>query len=491
MNDSLAELQATVAALRTQVESLTARLELMEKVVTVEEEENGRVTRYLECEALVVRDVEDPRWFAIQLGTTKGGGAYLQLNYRSEGNRHLAAVNLQVENNDVPHIQLLGKDCKSRADMWLHEDHGMVGVFRPGEVPAAIMKALPTGGSMAVVQANGRPRATMVHNEEAPTAADGTPRSTSIIALLGAEGGPVLKLTEDEGGGLLRMEKDGASATLIVRDETGSLMLEAKDDATSVLLAAAPGIAKVAAQEGPADDEKASAVLSAGAWGGDVSVRESTGVERVNLSATSGMGRVALMRENKEVGASLFDKEGEFSRLDLYDGKPKPGVTLQANEEFTALNLVSPLDKDLRVMAVAGQAPLVALNEDGKTRASMTVGEGCGLISAYGLNGDEGGSAALMGGPLAGFVQIATADGTRLVEIGGTDHGGSVALNNDLGFQRIVMGVKEECAVLNMNHTGNDGVHVKATPKGGMILLCDKNGYISKGLVAEEIEDEE
>lgn len=64
-------------------------------------------------------------------------------------------------------------------------------------------------------------------------------------------------------------------------------------------------------------------------------------------------------------------------------------------------------------------------------------------------------------------------DGTPLLTIDGTDHGGRIMINNDLGFQRIAMGVYKESAGLQMNHTGSPGVQAVASPQGGLICVCD------------------
>jgi hypothetical protein len=49
-------------------------------------------------------------------------------------------------------------------------------------------------------------------------------------------------------------------------------------------------------------------------------------------------------------------------------------------------------------------------------------------------------------------------------------------INNDLGFQRIAMGVYQEAAGLHLNNTGSIGVQVVATPKGGVVTVSDPEG---------------
>ena len=489
MIDPMLELRVTMDALRAEVETLKSKLALMEEVVTVKREEDGRLSRSLECESLVVRDSVDPRCMAIHMGTNADNGTYLSVHYRGAEHGHKTAIGLVVRETNEPQIQMRGKDWKVRTGMWLDNDHGAVGVFRPGDVPAALMRALPSGGSLAVVQANGRARAALVH-DEAKKVADGSVHSTTQLLLRGEDGVSGLNLLEDEGGALVQMNHGGASATLVTRKEAASLMMEGPEAATSVLMAAANEMARVVVQEGGATEQRASAALSAGSFGGDVSVREPSGTERVNLSAAPGSGRVSLLREDGEAGMSMFDVEGQFSQLEMRGVSAEPCVKLVVSERVAALDLASPLDPSQRVMVGAAETPSLLLAQEGGTRVALSVVEECGMISAYGPGGDKAGLAALSGGPVAGAVTVGSADGTSLVEIGASDHGGRIALNNDLGFQRIVMGVHEESAGMHLNHTGNDGVRVVATPMGGIVALCDAEGTV-RTLLKAETEDED
>ena len=61
MNDALTELQATVTALRAEVDSLKAKLALMEEVITVRTLPDGRHKRSVECETVVVLALTN-RW---------------------------------------------------------------------------------------------------------------------------------------------------------------------------------------------------------------------------------------------------------------------------------------------------------------------------------------------------------------------------------------------------------------------------------------------
>lgn len=490
MNDEPIDLQATVAALRADVESLKAELELMKEAVRVKRGKDGKLRRSVECESVVVRDCVDPRNFAIHMGTTEDVGAFLHMHYRGEEHGDKTAVSLKVTELNEPLIQIRGTDRKMRVGMWLDKDHGTVGVMRPGDVPGAVMRALPKGGSVAVVQANGRPRALMMH-EELPKAEDGSRRSQTELVLLGPKGEGVFHAKQDEGGGILRLKKEDCEAMLVAR-EMASVVLEGPEKASSVLLVATDTMAKVAAQQGAATEEKASAALGAGALGGSVSLREATGTERVNLSATKDAGRVALLRKDGKAGAALFDAEGEYSHLKMRGAGEEPGVTLWSDKEMAALRLHSPQEpvKEVTLMADSA-APSLLATEGGEPRAAIATTDDGGVITAFGPGGEKAGIAAISGGKTAGGMGVGMGDGTRLVEIGGTEYGGRIALNNDLGFQRILMGVFEDSSGLHMNCTGKDGVNALATPHGGMVGVCDAEGKMRKILQPDSLDDAE
>lgn len=90
----------------------------------------------------------------------------------------------------------------------------------------------------------------------------------------------------------------------------------------------------------------------------------------------------------------------------------------------------------------------------------------------------QGGVASLSGGPRSGQLAIAARDGTNLMTLDGTDYGGRLLINNDLGFQRALLGVHEEGALLALNNTGTPGVQAVCTELGGVITLHDPEGEI-------------
>lgn len=483
MNDALTELQSTVAALSAEVAALKSKLALMEEVITVKTLPDGRLTRSVECESVVVRDAEDPRWMAIHMGTNPDLGTFLHMHYLREEQASKTAVSLSVTRENEPMIQLRGTDWKMRAGMWLDKDCGVVGVMRPGDVPAAVMKGMPRGGSMAVVQPSGRPRVAMMHLDASEAGRDD---GRTELALLDAKGKPCLNLMETASGPAIRLHRGEAHAVLLAADDMVGLMVDGPDKKTSAMLVAAPEAAKVAVNQGTSGEDamQAAAELTAGTFGGDLSLHGPDGKERVCLTAQEGGGHLRLLNQKRNPALTLHqaDEKG-IAQLVLHGADEKEErVSLRTTDDVSAVWVGSPHEPGSGHLTLAPQGdPLYALRVKGDTRVGLSVGESCGVVTAYGPGTDaegpnRGGMASICGGPVAGGVVVATADGTHQAELGATDQGGRLLMNNDLGFQRIAMGVHQESAGLHLNHTGSQGVAVVATPIGGVVTVYDEDG---------------
>lgn len=116
-----------------------------------------------------------------------------------------------------------------RAGMWLDKDCGVVGVMRPGDVAAAVMKGVPTGGSVAVVQPSGRPRIAMLHQE--PSDQEGMEGGrTRGLVLLDAKGKPCLNVVELSGGPVIRLNHGEGQALLMAAEDTVGLMVDGPEE---------------------------------------------------------------------------------------------------------------------------------------------------------------------------------------------------------------------------------------------------------------------
>jgi hypothetical protein len=217
----------------------------------------------------------------------------------------------------------------------------------------------------------------------------------------------------------------------------------------------------------------------AGAFGSSVTLNESDGSQRVDLSAIQGTGSLCLKESDAKDAVVLAHHVGNLSSLALNGPSEHEGIRLLATKNLSALNITSPDSKDTDIAAQVGSSgPQILLRQDDMPLVLAGHTEHGGMLAAYGREEVQGGIASLAGGPRSGQLAIAARDGTNLMTLDGTDYGGRLLINNDLGFQRALLGVHEEGAMLALNNTGTPGVQAVCTELGGIITLHDPEGDI-------------
>lgn len=494
MNEEIAQLQETVAALRAELDEVKGRLARIERVVRCGTEEDdleeGGFAAHIECAGLVIRQVKDPRWFAVQLGAIEDGG-FLSVFYQGDTSETACqpAISLHMEDNE-PHIQVRGRDYKPRADTFIAQDCGMTAVFSPGGAPGAIMRAQPAGGSVAVLQPDGKTRGVLMHTEKPLGGGQGGAATDLIFAQ--ADGNTVLKLHADAGGGSVSMGPPGFpnAATMVgIQGLGASMQLRSPDNGPMISLLAAGPAAQIAAMQGGEAGKGVEASLTVHDDHSSLSLHRPNGQKGVDLSTDEVQSNLRFLGADGESAANLYHHSEAGSKFSLSGGSEHGGIRMIAGNDLSNIEVASPDDPDTKVICmVNGDKPMVMLNQEKRLLAMMGESNGSGTICAYGPTAEQAGIACLAGGAVTGSLSLAQADGTQLLTLDGTDHGGRLAINNDLGFQRIVMGVHEEAAGLHLNHTGNRGVDLSATEAGGIVSVCDAAGNVVASL--PEIEEE-
>jgi len=480
MNDELQQLQASLAVMRAELDDTKARLAKIEQVVTFHKGRDGKAeTATIECTGLVVRQWDDRRFFAVHLGSGDNGG-YIHVHYHGEEHGSKTAIGLGIQEDGEPHIQLRGKDCKIRADTFIDKDHDTMAVLAPNHAPGAVMRARPGGGSVSVLQPDGRARAVLIHDEfHKASGSDAVTPATDLIFAT-AQAKTVLKLNANADGGIVCVGRPGQAdaAVIMARDHGATVMLHSPAEKTSVSIAATDGMARIGAHQGLAHDDKAEASLSAGAFGGSARFSDSDGTKRIDLHATGKSGTIGLLDDDDKTAVALSHHAGSHSSLEMSGVAEHDCVRIIANKDLSALHIAAPdsLDTGIITTAPAGKPMMTMMRKNTHPILMLGEGEQGGQISAFGPGPEKAGIASLTGGAVAGCFSVSTTDGTSLLTLDGTDHGGRLMINNDLGFQRIALGVHQESAGLHMNHTGKPGVHAVATPEGGLVCVCDAEG---------------
>lgn len=480
MNEDLQQLQASLAAMRAELDDTKARLAKLETVISFDEGSDGKEEAYIDCADLVVRQRSDRRYLAVHLGSTEIGG-YMDVHYTGEEHAIKTAIRLGIDDDGEPHMQLLGKDWKMRADIFIDKDHGTMAVLAPANAPGAVMRAHPGGGSVAVLQPDGKARAVLIHDEFHKNAGSDEASPSTDLLFATAEANTVLKLHGNAEGGLMCMgHPDQPDAAVIMsRKDGATLMLNSPTNKTSVSLAAMDGMARIAAHEGMAHEKKAEASLVAGAFGGSAELRDCDGRRRVDLHAAARAGRIHLLDDAGKEAVALSHFADSHSSLSMKGVADHDCLHILADKDLVVLRVASPDNADTEfVTSVQPDKAMMFLRRDKQPRLMLGEAEQGGIVCAYGLEPDKAGIATLSGGPVTGSLSLATTDGTAQLTLDGTDHGGRLLINNDLGFQRIAMGVYQESAGLHMNHTGSPGVQAVATPEGGLVAVCDAEGKV-------------
>lgn len=491
MSTTLQELQSALSIVQEELGRVRQRLAELEKVVSIEHDEDGIRRVYLECTDFVLRPAEDQRQIAVHLGTDEGAG-YMQIHYPAPDAIH-AAMHLGFEHDGAPHMQLMGKDAQTRADIFIRDDCGWFAALSDHGRPGALMRAQSDGGSIAVLQSDGQARAVLIHGSSEEADADGQqkPASTNLIFADEARH-TTLKLRADDGGTMLTMGTPGQpdAAVIVARKDGPAILLHSPNEDHSISLMAMNGIAEVCTHESKVPGMGTQASLMAGEFGSSLTLRGIGGQKAVDISALDVASSLTLHDAQGEVRVMLAHHFGSHSAMTLQSVTEEDGFRAIASADVSSMELISPADPETKVLtAVTADKPVTIVQKHNRPIVMLGEGEQGGVICAYGPSAENAGIASLSGGPVAGSLVLATVDGTAQLTLDATDHGGRLLINNDLGFQRIAMGVFQEAAGLHLNNTGSIGVQAVATPKGGIVTVSDPEGRTIATLPENDGED--
>ena len=486
---TLQDLQTALATVQVELNRVKTRLDELEKVVTIENDPEGIRRVYLECTDFVVRPAEDQRYIAVHLGADAEGG-YLHLHYPGTG---IPAVDMGFDSPGEPHIQLKGKDFKSRTDLFIRDNCGCVAVLSDDGKPGALMRAQEDGGSIAVLQEDGQARAVLIHGITELPSPDGQQAapSTNLIFADG-HGHTMLKLRADETGGMLTAGIAGQSdaIALVAREDGPALLMHSPEEDHSVSILAMTGAAEICVHENKIPGTGTQASLTAGEFGSSLCLRGIGGQKSVDISALDVASSLTMHDAQGEVRVMLAHHFGSHSALTLQSLTDEEGLRAIASADVSSIEIISPVDPDTKVLtAVTAEKAVTIVQKHHRPIVMMGEGDQGGIVCAYGPSAESAGIASLSGGPVAGSVVLATVDGTAQLTLDATDHGGRMLINNDLGFQRVAMGVYEEAGGLHLNNTGSTGIQAVATPKGGVVTVSDHDGRPIASLPESEGED--
>ncbi len=487
MSLSLEELQSTLASVQEELQRVRQRLNELERVVSIDTDDDGIRRVYLECNDLVVRPAHDPRWISLNLGAGEDGG-YLHLHYRDEAT---VAAELSLDGAGSPQFVMRGKDFQPRVSIFAQDECGLMAVHADAGRPGAVMRAQPRGGSVAVLQKDGSSRAVLVHDDGEVTE-DGIVKPPATD-LLFADGDlhTTVKLHSDGQGGMLSLGPPGQpdAIALVAREDGPALMLHSPAELHSISMMALDTSAQICVHEGKVPGTGYEAHVATGNSGSNLALRGASNEKAVDISSLDMASSLTLHDRNGETRIMLAHHHDSHSALTLQSTGDEDGFRAIASNEVSSVELMSPRDPETKILqAVTADKPVVILQKQKRPLLLFGEGDQGGIISAYGNGPGQAGIATLSGGPVAGSLLLSTADGTPQLTLDSTDHGGRMLINNDLGFQRVVLGVHQEAGGLYLNNTGSIGVQAVALPNGGVVIVNDSEGGIAASM-PEDIED--
>lgn len=485
MNDDIQQLKDTLAALRAEVDEMKNQLNQISRYVTVDHEDDDGVERvYMECTDFTLRPAHDRRRIAVHVGAGEDG-VYFDMHYPDAEHNVQSAIRLCVDEEGVPHVQVLGRDWKTRADMMIQNDHGILAVLGVDGAPGAVMRAQKGGGSVAVLQPDGRARGVLIHDENMGKAWDGSPCGATELIFARPEGTTVLKLHTNGETSFVAAGIPGQAdgAVLGMGAEGGSLMLHSKGNTNSISMMCGGEIACLKMHPGKVPGDKNGLSLLAGDFGSSIELSDEKGAQRVDISALGGGSGMTLFEKKGQEALALRAVPGSHASLSLKGPSSSEGVHLFASDDTTFLKVTSPDDDTSHISAAVTEgAPSLFLTQGGRPLVMAGRTEHGGVVCAYGSKEAEGGIASLSGGPLGGELAICSNDGTRLMTLHSTDHGGRMLINNDLGLQRVTLAAYDEAGTLVLNNTGSNGLIATVTPEGGQLTLLDPEGQVRRHL---------
>ncbi len=404
-----------------------------------------------------LRDTEGAT--GVQIGINDEGGSIELLDHEE---------NFRVEmgvNQDGGSLSLKGEDEMPRVDLWVHEDQGHICVHTAGGKPRAGLKAMADGGVVNVVNDEGKPRAAIVSGKD-----------LTEMLLLDNSQNICTRLAASALGGVISAQSRGKPlVSLATTNGNGALMVHDINGKTAVTVGNLHG-------------------------DGNVSVYDRNGKDRVQLMVAEDIAWVMVSNKAGENVCAL-NSLNEAGYVEVCDAKGKPRLTLDGesagkftvrdnNDQVAAIvgagesgglvgiydnvgKLAAAMDVEGNMDRPSGRVGVAGI--EGTLRAMMNVdSDGQGVVSV--LNGDGENRAMMSGQKEGGTFHSFGGEDTVLAVLGGTQHGGAITINNDLGISRAAMCVHKDGGQLQLFWAGSPVATLSAQETCGMMYLFDSDG---------------
>ncbi|MDB6172612.1 MAG: hypothetical protein JWL59_1923 [Chthoniobacteraceae bacterium] len=474
-------IEEEVCSLRDELEILKKQIAgLQEFLVLKPADEQGAAALTIHCQSLTVERDDDENNGCAQITFNNNGPAFYLWHEDEEGNSN--SVELDFDSEGFGHICIIGADEQPRLDLAVENGgHGRLGVFSPGGIPCAVVKAMPGGGALSVLAPSGKPLAFLTSASE----------HGGELALINHAQQAVAKAVAAEHGGIFLARRcDGEVAAFLAAADDGGVVTVMSDNDFSIALHASPENALLGIS--CSSDERSAIILTTSATQSSMQLRGNEGKLAVRLTAHS-TGN----------GVDLFSPEGNKSIS--IDALPTGGLITLSNPEGNNCGFLSagaeggmfglhppkkPASDGIILTGRLDEAA-VLVGQEGKVLGWFGRNEGGGKVIVR-ASGESDGNAQLFAHPHGANLLLQGADGLLQAGFGTTPDGGQLAIYNELGIERAHLAVARDGGALKLNWGGTMAVAALGTDHGGAIVTYDEDGEVRASLPARGdcLEDE-
>jgi hypothetical protein len=470
-----AELESEIAQLR---KDLAALREEFDYVIRVDREDDGtfcssRVSAHLFLSKMFI--ILGPKGQVMGMISSDETGPSITLHGQDDKTHLMLSVT-----GNTGTIRIMGDNGETAIEMTEDERHGQVVAFSPGEVPRAILKGMATGGAIAALSSDGRPRA-LVHSIK---------ECGEIVV---AKDKVHAKLTSSESGGALSIfDGAGERATTINATPMGnSISIHTPGAKAAISLAATPLGTSVRVGLAGEGDQKSAAIdlQELPGHGGNIMCRDATGAVAVDLGTAGEGGSISISNGAQGGQISLHTKDGggvvEVIRTD------SDNRVLLTAARTGALATVIGADDTAAYMQITPQGSgSIGLKKQDRLQGFLGVSEDGenGVIML--TNPDNSNAVHLSAAKEGGRVLLGSNDGTTQAALFSSGEGSQLTLFNELGIERATLAAKQDSGGLHLRYGGHTGIVAAASERGGIITLHDGEGEIDETLPSHGREDD-
>ena len=488
MNESPAELLATIAALRSQLEETNGRLAVLERVVRIHTGEDGRVRAHIECHTLAMRSGDsDTRRLGFYMGVHQEK-PFLHM-FAPGMEEEVRVFKLETDPQGECRVILKGRDDRTKALLKVHKGAGLFAAYTPADTAGVTIQGHEGGGSVAVLDPKtGVPRALLIHNTPPAELAAGGSGHTELVFQDEPTHVTVRLRAEKENRVLVLAPIDSAASVICaVNGEMASMTAQcsAEGGGVAASVVAMPDTGRIFISSGVQGAHAAEAGLELIQRQAGMIIKYPNGENAIEASITGDMAAISLRSQEAKGVFEVITHHGKVNSCTFCHGDGTPFHQLLSNAESSSERVSALHDAELGLMTLTDALVFsTTLHRGPRPLLGLGFNEQGGALTVSG-SGEGDGGAILCGGKYGGTLVLSNADGQAQVALDSTDYGGRLNINNDLGFTRISMGVYEESAGIHLNHTGRNGVTAVATPGGGVVMVYDGEGSLRETLPEE------